>query len=67
MISFTLSEEQEEKLKLWKQEILLNHRPDNLGILESYVFIPHTLGVAVKVVYGEYQLYLTEYDDLKKK
>lgn len=66
MISFTLSDDQEEKYNNWKEETLKDIPTDDLGIRESFVFVPCTAGIAVKVVCGEHQLDITEYDKLNK-
>jgi hypothetical protein len=63
-MTFTLSEAQEKKYIDWKDEYLKDVSADRLGVREIFMFIPCTAGIAVKVVCGEHQIDLTEYDKL---
>lgn len=64
---FELSREQFEKYKAWSETILKDIKLDELGVRESFVFIPHSAGMAIKVVCGEHQLDLTDYSDFNLK
>jgi hypothetical protein len=66
-MTFTLSEAQEQKYNDWKEEYLKDVSADELGVREIFMFIPCTAGMAVKVVCGEHQIDLTEYDKLNNK
>jgi hypothetical protein len=63
-MTFTLSEAQEKKYIDWKDEYLKDVSADELGVREIFMFIPCSAGIAVKVVCGEHQIDLTEYDKL---
>lgn len=62
--NFELSDDQIIKYTKWCDEVIKDVKPDMLGIRETFVFIPCTAGLGVKVVCGQHQLDLTEYDKL---
>lgn len=63
-MNFNLNASQVKQYELWKEKVLSGVSSDELGIKEYFIFIPHTRGVAVKVVYGKEEIDLTDYDSL---
>jgi hypothetical protein len=61
-MKFKLNKKQVAKYEEWRDVVLKDILLDDLGVREAFVFIPCTTGVAVKVVCGEHQIDLTEYD-----
>ncbi len=62
---FELNDEQVAKYEKWKKT--LTEKKDFTGIREYFIFAPSTVGFAVKVVCGEKELDLTDYDGMNKK
>lgn len=60
---FKLNKGQQEKYDKWVDEELVDVKLDRLGSRESFIFIPHSRGVAIKVVYDDKELDLTDYSE----
>jgi hypothetical protein len=65
-MKFKLTKKQVAQYEEWRDNVLKDVLQDELGVREAFVFIPCTIGMAVKVVCGEHQIDLTDYEQKKK-
>jgi hypothetical protein len=66
-LMFELNDEQMKQYLDWCDTELKDTGRDIIGSREAFVFIPHSKGVAVKVVYDDKELDLTQYETVKNE
>ena len=66
-LKFELSDTQMVAYRKWCDEVLKDIPLDSLGSREVFMFMPCSAGIALKVVFNEHELDLTEYDKLNVK